>query len=335
MPRKASSFTRKKREDKESLLALPRLLAMVGICALAAAPFLPWLASAAKGAPVTLKELTTQMVGSGVLTVNLWLFPIVLAVLFLLPLLTDLRLTRAIYYMLLIEILVVAAFFLYPSIRGLLFEAGISARVPALKYGFYVFLCALALIMFSAVSTLWQTRLGIAVLTMIIAFTAIIIAGNLTSWFGYLTGEPRMWHEEYEARVPDGQALGVHLNILNDGWGRLRLGLAPPTKPREVDFIISAQRHYRVGDYWADTTLDSLMTEKSRELLPAEVEPGNVLMLNLIFGPLTSADALYSLPSAGASGSYNILISDPEGRRIYRHLIDVPPAVEPVAAESS
>ncbi len=335
MPKRASSFTKKKRESKESPLAFPRLLAIVGICSLAAAPFLPWLESAPGGASVTLKQLTTQMVGSGILSVNLWLFPIILAVLFLLPLLTDLRLTRAIYHLLLIEVLVVAAFFLYPSIRGLLFEAGMPVQVSALRYGFYVFACAFALILFSGIETLWQTRLGIAILTLIIASTGIIIAGNLTAWFGYLTGEPRIWHEEYEARVPEGQALGVHLNILNDGWGRLRLGLRSTTKPREADFIISAQRHYRVGDYWADTPMDSLMTEKSRELLPTKVEPGGVLMLNLVFGPLTSAGDLYSLPSAGASGRYNILLSDPEGKHIYRHPIEVPPAAEPVAADST
>ena len=328
MADRASSSSRRRRGKAETFFAFPRLLAILGICMLAAAPFLPWMASAPNGDPLTLKELTAKLVDSGSLSLDLWPFPMILAVLFLLPLLTELRLTRGVYHLLMTEILVLAAFFFYPALRSLLFEAGISVDVHALKYGLYLFLCGLLLLVFSAVATLWESLLGVVVLTLMVASTVAIAAGNLTAWFGYLTGEPTMRHREYDSRVPDGPALGVHLNILNDGWGKMRVGLTPAKKPREADLIVSAQRYYRIGDYWADVPVNDLITEVSKASLPAEVAPGDVLVLDLMFGPLTSAGDLYSSRPTGASGSYCVWLSDLEGKRRYRYEIEIPPAVE-------
>lgn len=334
MAERTSSSRRRNRSKAESFFGFPRLLAVLGAIALAATPFLPWLESAREGDSLTLKEVTTRLVESGTISLNLWPVPIIVGVLFLLPLFTELRLTRGVYHLLLIEMLVLAALFFYPSLRALLFELGISVRVHVFRYGAYLFLGGMLLLALSAVLTLWESRLGVALLTLVAVFSAAIVAGSLTGWFGYLTGEPMMQHREYESRVPDGPALGVHLNVLNDGWGKMRVNLKPTEKPREADLIVSAQRYYRIGDYWADVPLDDLVTQDSKTLLPAEIAPGGVLVLDLVFGPLTSAGDLYSLRPPGASGLYRVWLSDPEGKRRYPHTIEVPPAAEPASVDT-
>jgi len=308
------------------MFTFPRILAILSVCALAASPFLPWLELSVRGGPVTLKEFASHLTSSEILRVNIWPLPIILAVLFLLPLLTNLKLTRSLYYLLLLEIIVVTAIYLYPSVRGILAEAGIYVNLSLVRSGAYVFVGALLLLFISALATLWQSRLGIAALTLFVAFTALIALGNLTAWFGFVTGEPRIWHESYGARVAEGQAYGVHLNILNEGWGKLNLNAAPSEKPRETDMIIAIQRHYRMGDYWADSPFDRLATDPSKERLPAEITPGDSLMLDFVFGPLTKVQDIYSYPPTGMSGRYRILLTEAGGGREYRHEIEVPPA---------
>jgi hypothetical protein len=195
-----------------------------------------------------------------------------------------------------------------------------------LGYGFYVFIGAFVLLVWSAFSTLWQSRLGIAVLTLMVVFTALIIGGYLTSWFGYLRGEPRIWGEQYEARAPEGPALGVRLNVLNEGWGDMKLALPSKEKTPEVDYIISAQRYYRIGEYWADVPIEKLLAPESGKQLPAELKPGGIVELELTFGPLTRAADVYAFPVIGASGTYRILITDPAGKPFTEHRIEVPPA---------
>jgi hypothetical protein len=115
---------------------------------------------------------------------------------------------------------------------------------------------------------------------------------------------------------------------MNDGWGILRLGLTPANRPQEVDLIVSAQRYYRIGDFWADTPIENLLTPPSRALLPAELRSGDVFVLDLIFGPLTRQSDLYAIPMVDASGRYTVCLTDPVRKRIYRHEINVPPASE-------
>jgi hypothetical protein len=328
MKKKRSSIGKMNPKFSEGVFSLPRTLAMLAICALAVTPFLPWLQSATESSPVTLKQLTTHLVNSKVIAVNLWPLPIILAVLFLLPLLTDLRLTRGVYYLLLIGTLVASALFLYPSANGLLVRAGIDLHTMKPHYGLWVFLLPFPLLMISGLSDLLKSRLGIVILLLSFFSTGTIVVGNLTGWFGYLTGQPSMWHEQYDARLAQGgPAVGVHLNVLNDGWGILRLGLSPANLP-EVNAIISAQRHYRIGDFWADTPIEDLLTPPSKSLLPAELKPGDVVVLDLIFGPLTSEKDLYSVPMVGASGRYAVSLTDAARHRIYQHEIAVPPAPE-------
>lgn len=313
---------------REGFFSVPRVLAVIAICAFVATPFLPWLESGVQSSPMTLKELGAHLVNSKLITVNLWPIPIILAALFLLPLLTDLRLTRAIYYLLLIAVLVASVFFLYPTTHALLFRAGIQPHDVKLHYGFHVFLIPFPLLMISGLADLLRSRTGIVILILSVICTTIIVAGNLTGWFGYLVGEPKMWHEQFEARFAGSQALGTHLSIANDGWGVLRLGLTPSNRPQEVGLIISAQRYYRIGDFWADTPIEPFLTPPSKALLPAELRSGDVLMLDLIFGPLTKKSNLSALPMVGASGRYTICLTDPVRKRIYRHEIDIPPASE-------
>ena len=84
MADRASSSNRMKRGKAESLFAFPRLLAILAACTIAITPFLPWLGPAApsEGSPLTLKEATAQLVRFGAISLDLWPFPIVLAVLF-------------------------------------------------------------------------------------------------------------------------------------------------------------------------------------------------------------------------------------------------------------
>ena len=170
--------------------------------------------------------------------------------------------------------------------------------------------------------------MGIVILILSVISTTIVVMGNLTGWFGYLVGEPKMWHEQFEARFQGGPALGAHLSIVNDGWGILRLGLTPSNRPQEVDLIVSAQRYYRLGNFWADTPIENLLTPPSTALLPAELRSGDVLVLDLIFGPLTGKSDLSAIPMVGASGRYAVCLTDPVRKRTYRHEIDVPPASE-------
>ncbi|MBI4831834.1 MAG: hypothetical protein HY801_09840 [Candidatus Lindowbacteria bacterium] len=325
MTDKAGLFRKTRRRQREGFLAFPRLLAMLAICGLATSPFVPWLESEAKGGPITFKELAAELVGAGALPVNAWFLPLILAVLFMLPLLTDLQLTRAFYYVLLIEVLVAAGVLLYPSTRGLLLKTGVPLSLPSLRYGAQVFIGALLLVLVSAVITLWQSRLGVAILVATLIITAAIVIGSVTAWFGYLTGEPRIWHQGYDARVPEGQALGVHLTISNEGWGKFKVNLNAPEKPQETDLIVSAQRYYRVGNYWADFPLAKFMIADSKSTLPKEVEPGDAIVLDMVIGPLTSASALYSLPPRGASGKYSVWLNDFSGKRSYHYEFEVPP----------
>ncbi|MBI5116457.1 hypothetical protein HZA56_08285 [Candidatus Poribacteria bacterium] len=326
MAEKAGFFRKTRHREGEGFLAFPRLLAILAVCALAVSPFAPWLESEAKGGLVTFRQLTASLVESGAFPHNVWAFPIVVAALFLLPLLTDLRLTRALYFVLLMEILMAGFVLFYPSVRGLLLKAGVPMDLSALRYGAYLFFGAFLLVLLSAVITLWQSRLGIIVLVTLIAVTALIVVGSFTAWFGYLTGEPKIWHQEYDARVPEGQALGVHLAINNEGWGTFRVNMDMPDKPEEADLIISAQRYYRIGDYWADVPLARFVTEESKSPLPKQVEPGDAVVLDLVIGPLTSAGALYSLPPTGASGRYSVWLNDFSGKRSYHYEFEVPPA---------
>ncbi len=309
---------------RESFFSASRILAVVAICALVATPFLPWLKLGANGGSVTLKELAAHLVDSKAITFNVWPLPVILAALFLLPLLTDLRLTRAVYYFLLIGALAASAFFLYPSICALLFRVGIEPHNVKLNYGFYVFLIPFPLLMISGLADLLRSRTGIIILVLSVICTTTIVVGNLTGWFGYLVGEPKMWHEQFEARFSDGPALGAHLNIVNDGWGILRVGLAPENRPQEVDLIVSAQRYYRIGDFWADTPIENLLSPTSKRILPVELRSGDALVLDLIFGPLTRQADVYAIPMVGASGKYTICLTDPVRKRVYRHEIDVP-----------
>lgn len=326
MAEKAGFFRKTRRKEGEVFFALPRLLAIFAVCALAVSPFVPWLESEAKGGLITFRQLAGFLVESGAFPHNVWLFPIIMAALFLLPLLTDLRLTRAFYYVLLMEILVAGFVLLYPSVRGLLLKAGVPMDHSALRYGAFLFIGAFLLVLLSAVITLWQSRLGITILAALTALTVLIIVGSLTAWFGYLTGEPKIWHEGYEARVPEGQAFGVHLSINNEGWGTFRVNMDASDKPQEADLIISAQRYYRVGNYWADVSLAGFATEEFKSALPKEVEPGDAVVLDLVIGPLTSASALYSLPPTGASGRYSVWLNDFSGKRSYHYEFEVPPA---------
>ncbi|GAB4332109.1 MAG: hypothetical protein Kow0099_03820 [Candidatus Abyssubacteria bacterium] len=323
MPRKGPDF---KKARRESFFSFPRILALVSICGFAVSPFLPWLRSGAEADALTLRELTGQLVQANALSVNLWPVPIAFAIIFLLPLLADLRTLRAVYYLLIIELVVAAIAFLYPNIPGILLQAGLT--VQEVGAGFYLFMAAFALLAWSAISTLWQSRLGIAVLVLMIIFTAVIIGGYLTSWFGYLTGEPKVWSEQHEATTPDGDALGVRLNVLNEGWGAMKLALPSKEKTREIDYVISAQRYYRVGEYWADVPFVNVLEPESQEQLPTELKPGGFVELELTFRPLTRAADMYAFPVIGASGTYRILITDPAGKPVTEHRIDVPLAAE-------
>ena len=114
----------------------------------------------------------------------------------------------------------------------------------------------------------------------------------------------------------------------------MRVDLTPGDEPREADLIVSAQRYYRIGDYWADVPVDDLMTEESKALLPAQVAPGDALVLDLVFGPLTRISDLYAVRPTGASGRYTVWLSDIDGKRRYRHEVEIPPAGESESTDS-
>jgi hypothetical protein len=177
-------------------------------------------------------------------------------------------------------------------------------------------------IMLSGLTALFRTRTSLVILFITAVSSGILLVGNVGGWFGFLSGEPRMWHEGRQTEIAGGKAFVVILTIQNQGQGALKLRLDPVMRPEETSVVLTAQKYSVQDKKWADYSIEQLLSERSKSMFPLEVLPGGSLLLEMIFmqsGRMEESSA----PAQNAPGAYSISLSDPVRMRVYRHEIKV------------
>jgi hypothetical protein len=176
--------------------------------------------------------------------------------------------------------------------------------------------------MLSGLTALLKTRASLAILFITAVSSGILLIGNVSGWFGFLSGEPRMWHEERRTEISGTEASVVFFTIQNQGRGSLKLRLDPVMRPEETAIMLTAQKYSGQDKKWVDYPIGQLLSERSKSMFPMEILPGGSLLLEMIFMASGRVEEPFA-PAQNAPGAYSISLSDPVRMRVYRHEINV------------
>ncbi|RJP16636.1 MAG: hypothetical protein C4520_18560 [Candidatus Abyssobacteria bacterium SURF_5] len=179
--------------------------------------------------------------------------------------------------------------------------------------------------MLSGLSHMLRTKASFALIILIAVSSGAFLIGNVSGWFGYLTGQPHMWHEVRPAEISGREVYLVHFNIQNTGKGPLRLRLDAVVSPEENSLILASQQYDGTQKQWVAYPAERLFSQRSLGMFPAEIRPGGSLLVEMIIEQTDMAEVPEVVDDRNMPGKYGVSISDPIHMKVYHHEITVPP----------